>query len=305
MKRIIVFTIIFLSILSAGIIYLFNRPCDYKAHFTVNTTPDIAFYYVYNWDLWNRKHLHSKTELLSNIPVSSISQKVLLDDTTLVFNWEFGKLNDSATIVRVCVSDPERRIYNRLTAPLKNTSFKNSARNNLLDIKTRFEFMLKTFHREFTGYHYFEKKTCVYINIKSATRDKALAMMANVTDLNQFVRQNNLELNGNPFLVVHDWKGFNDSISFDFCFPITNVESVPEHAKIKLMTVDSMDAIKTDFFGNYSITDVTWYNLSKEAKLLGYRSNNKLIEVYLNDPHAGGNELEWKAEIYFGIEPVN
>jgi effector-binding domain-containing protein len=66
-----------------------------------------------------------------------------------------------------------------------------------------------------------------------------------------------------------------------------------------------MDAIKTDFYGNYSITDITWYNLAEEAKKLGYRSNNKLIEVYFNDPHSGGNELEWKAEIYMGIESVN
>ena len=70
------------------------------------------------------------------------------------------------------------------------------------------------------------------------------------------------------------------------------------------MTVESMDALKTDFFGNYGLTDITWYNLAEEVKKHGYRSNNRLIEVYFNDPHSGGNELEWKAEIYLGIEPV-
>jgi hypothetical protein len=52
------------------------------------------------------------------------------------------------------------------------------------------------------------------------------------------------------------------------------------------------------------MTDITWYNLAEEVKKQGYRSNNKLIEVYFNDPHSGGNELEWKAEIYMGIESV-
>jgi effector-binding domain-containing protein len=66
-----------------------------------------------------------------------------------------------------------------------------------------------------------------------------------------------------------------------------------------------MDAIKTDFYGNYSISDITWYSLAEEAKKQGYRRNNKLIEVYFNDPHSGGNELEWKAEIYMGIESAN
>jgi effector-binding domain-containing protein len=128
--------------------------------------------------------------------------------------------------------------------------------------------------------------------------------MSYVIDLNQFVRQNNFKLDGHPFVIVHDWNELKDSVNFDFCFPITLTHTVPEHPKIKFMTVENMEAIETDFYGNYSITDITWYNLAEEAKKLGYRSNRKLIEVYQNDPHLGGNELEWKAEIYLGIEPV-
>ena len=63
-----------------------------------------------------------------------------------------------------------------------------------------------------------------------------------------------------------------------------------------------MNKVYLNFYGNYSITDITWYNLAEEASKLGYRHNHKLIEVYHNDPHSGGNELEWKAEIFLGIE---
>jgi len=297
--------LIILLALIGGIVYLLTRPCDYQAHFTVKTTPDIAYFNILNWDIWNRNQLSSKIEILSKTPVRNVSKKVTLNDTTLIFNWEFKKLNDSITMVRAYVSDPDRKLYNRLTVPFINTPFKNSVRGNLLDIKTRLELMLKTFHYEFTGYDQFEKKSCVCINLKSTPRGKAKAMMSNVTELNQFVRQNNFELDGNPFVVVHDWNEFKDSISFDFCFPITQTDAILEHPKINFITVEGMDAIKTDFYGNYSITDITWYNLAEEAKKLGYRSNHKLIEVYLNDPHSGGNELEWKAEIYLGIDPVN
>jgi effector-binding domain-containing protein len=304
-KKIFVpFAIIIFLALIGGITYLLNRPSDYQAHFTVKTTPDVAYFNILNWDIWNRNQLSSKIEVLSKTPVRNISKKVTLIDTTLIFNWEFKKLNDSITMVRAYVSDPDRKLYNRLTVPFINTHFKNDVRGNLLDIKTRLELNLKKFHYEFTGYHHFEKKSCVCINLKSTPRGKAMAMMSTVIELNQFVRQNNLELDGTPFLVVHDWNEFEDSISYDFCFPITRTDAVPDHPKIKFMTVESMDAIKTDFYGNYSITDITWYNLAEEAKKLGYSSNHKLIEVYYNDPHSGGNELEWKAEIYLGIESV-
>jgi effector-binding domain-containing protein len=306
MKKIFIsIAFIILLALIGGITFLLTRPSDYQAYFTVKATPDIAYYNILNWNIWNRNQLDSKIEILSKTPVRNVSQKVTLNDTTLIFKWEFKKLNDSITMVRVFVSDPDRKLYNRLTVPFINTHFKIGVRNNLLDIKTRLELMLEKFRYKYTGYHHFEKKSCVYINLKCTPKGKASAMMSNVTELNQFVRQNNLELDGNPFLVVHDWKELKDSINFDFCFPISRIGAVPEHPKIKFMTVESMDALKTDFFGNYGISDITWYNLAEEVKKQGYRSNNKLIEVYFNDPHSGGNELDWKAEIYMGIESVN
>lgn len=304
-KIVVIISIIVLLALIGGISFLYTRPGDFQAHFTMKTTPDIAYYHILNLDMWNRDQLNPKIDILSKTPVRNITKRVMLKDTTLILKWEFNKVNDSITLVRVFVSDPGRKLYNRLTAPLKNTAFRNSVRSNLLDIKTRMELMLETFHYEFKGYDKFEKRSCVYISFKNTPGGKAKAMMSNVSELNQFVRQNNFELDGYPFVIVHDWNELNDSVSFDFCFPISPTHAVPEHPKIKFMTVESMDAVETDFYGNYSLTDFTWYNLAEEAKRLGYRSNHKLIEVYLNDPHEGGNELEWKAEIYLGIEPVN
>lgn len=296
---------VMLLALIGGITFLLTRPADYQAHFTIDAAPDVAYFHILNWNIWNRNNLSARIDILSKTPVSHISQKVTVNDTTLLFNWEFKKLNDSVTLVRAGVSDPGRKIYNRLTAPFINTRFRKDIRGNLLDIKKRMELMAGSFHYEFTGHHPFEKKSCVYINLESTCRGKAGAMMENVSQLNQFVRQNNLKLNGHPFLVVHDWNESRDSIRFDFCFPILETDAVPEHPKIKFMTVEDMDAVKTDFYGNYSITDISWHNLAEEAKKLGYRTNHKLIEIYYNDPHLGGNELEWKAEIYLGIESPN
>jgi hypothetical protein len=282
MKKLLVSIILIVSvILIVAIAYLLTRPCDYQANFTVKTTPDVAYFNILNWDIWNRKKAASRIEITGKDPVMNVSKKVSLNDTTLIFKWEFKQLNDSITMVRACISDPDRKLYNRLTVPFINTPFKNSVRGNLLDIKRRMDLMLKTFHYEFTGYSHFHKISCVYISLNSTQRGKAREMISHVMALNQFVRQNNLALYGNPFVLVHNWNELNDSINFDFCFPIARTDAVPDDPEIKFKTVEGMDAIKTDFYGNYSITDITWYNL------------------------AGGNELEWKAEIYLGIESVN
>jgi effector-binding domain-containing protein len=304
-KILVTVSLIALIVLIGSIAFLLSRPYQYRAHFNVKTTPDIVYFNIQNWDFWNRKQMGSHIEIIRKNPVTDISHRVSLTDTTLIFNWEFEPLNDSITVIKVSVSDPDRKFYNRLALPFKNTALKKSVRKNLIHIKTRIEQMPETFRYDFTGYHQFEKKSCVCLGLKGTARGKAGAMISNVTVLNQFVRQNNLELDGNPLVVIHDWDELNDSISYDFCFPIIRTNSVPEHPKIKLMTVESMDAVKTDFYGNYSITDITWHSLAEEAKEAGYLINDKLIEVYFNDPHSGGNELEWKAEIYLGIKTKN
>jgi effector-binding domain-containing protein len=292
-------------ILAGVIVFLLTRPCDFQARFAVNTTPDVVYFHLLNWHIWNRKEASSSIEITGRKPVKQVAHKVALVDTTLIFKWEINPLNDSLTMVRVCIWDPDRKGLNRLVAPLAETPFENSVRGNLSDMLRRLEIRLKTFQYAYMGGSHLNEISCVYIPLTSTQRGKARAMMAHVVTLNQFVRQNDLLLNGHPFVLVHHWNEFEDSIHFDFCFPIARTEAVPDHPEIRLKTVASMDAIKSEFYGNYSISDIAWYRLAEEANRLGYRRNGKLVEVFHNDPHAGGNELEWKAEIFLGIESIN
>jgi hypothetical protein len=301
--RILVFaTIIIFVILAGSTLLLLTRPSDYQAHFIAKTVPDVAYFSVLNWHSWNRNEMVPDVKILQKSPVSSLSVKISAHDSTFIFNWKFEKINDSTTLVRVNVSDPDRKVYNRLVGSFFNTRFKRDVRGNVLDIKDHLEYVSKSFRFRFTGFERFDSITCVAMRLKSTIRGKAMTMLANVTALNEFVHQNRLELNGPPFLVIYDWDESRDSITYDFCFPIRRQDAVPEDPKIKLQTVEGMDAVKTDFFGNYSLTDVTWHDLVNEARKMGYISNHKVIEVYYHDPHEGGDELEWKAGIYLGVQ---
>jgi effector-binding domain-containing protein len=271
----------------------------------MNATPDVVYFDILNWHTWNRSRTGTRIINTAEDPVKTITSNVILKDTTLFFRWELMPINDTETSVRVCINDLERNFKNRLLLPFPNTKFKSSVRQNLLDVLARFEVFRESFYFEFKGPARFEETACIYINVNSSLRGKAAAMIATVSDLNLFVRQNDLGLAGHPFVVFHTWDVFTDSINFDFCFPISRVNDVPEHPVINFRTVEAMDAIKSDFYGNYSISDVTWYELIEKSKSLGYSMNNRLVEVYHNDPHSGGNELDWKAVVYLGIDPEN
>lgn len=289
-----------LPVLVIGIVF-YNRPCDYRASFTTEASPDVVYFHLLNWKNWNRKLSGVEIRVTEKQALQSVSSQVVLPDTILDFHWKIRALSDSSTEVRACVSDPDRRLKNRLSAPLFPTAFRRGVRMNILDLMQRLETLRKTFHFEFRGPSYFEARACVYMTLNCDIRQKAATMMATVTELNQFVRQNKLGLEGHPFLLIHDWKVGSDSIRFDFCFPIREQEAIPPHPLISFKHVEGMAAVQSDFYGNYSITDASWFDLAEEAEKMGYTSNGRLIEVYHNDPHSGGNEREWKAEIFLGV----
>jgi len=46
---------------------------------------------------------------------------------------------------------------------------------------------------------------------------------------------------------------------------------------------------------------MAWYKLIDYAKTNHIDIDLLPVELYLNDPHTGGNDLEWEADVYMPI----
>jgi effector-binding domain-containing protein len=132
--------------------------------------------------------------------------------------------------------------------------------------------------------------------------EKAGFMMRNIADVMNFINDNNLELNGDPFLEVTRWNTQAQTMQYDFCFPIKKTDSLPQSDLIKYKEARSIEGLTTIFNGNYSVADKAWY------ALIDYATQNQIeiellpIEVYLDDPHAGGDALQWEAKVFMPIK---
>lgn len=282
--------------------YLFIKNWDYRLYFTAKSSAGVVYQNVHDWNIWNHKLLHENFKITDKDPWKSIDTQVILKDTTLVFHWKFKQLNDSVTKITVGVTDPNRKLWNRIRVPFIETNFEKSITANVKDIKEKIKVVNQNFGFEFMGESSRAEKQCICISTQSTHRGKAREMMNNVITLNQFVRQNELGLNGNPFILVNEFEFTNDTIHFDFCFPILYPEKVPEHSNIKVKEIKLDKALKGNFYGNYSISDMSWYLLAEKARKQGMKPNGQIIEEYFNDPHSGGIELEWKAEIFMSVK---
>ena len=127
-------------------------------------------------------------------------------------------------------------------------------------------------------------------------------MLSNISVIMNYIKDNEIPLNGDPFLEVTHWDQEHDSIDFNFCFPIHIKDSLPDHPEILFKETAPLHALKAVYHGNYKISDNAWYYLLDYAERKHLKIEDTPIEIYLNDPHEGGNSLEWEAHILLPLK---
>jgi len=92
------------------------------------------------------------------------------------------------------------------------------------------------------------------------------------------------------------------NIEFNFCYPILQQETNPYHPEIIYKRIPSRPAIKAVYNGNYTTSDRAWYVLLDYAKQNNLEVTGLPVELFYNNPNMGGDELNWKAEIYMPLK---
>lgn len=281
--------------------YLFVKPYDYKITFTSQQSPGTIYSSLIAWNHWEPKSKKA-VSVISKKPFNSIVQEFKVADSVFKIEWLLTRTSDSVTKVEALLSDTEHRLAQRLTMPFKKTDF---ARRALLTVNNIRKGILA--HEE--DYRVSEVTEAVipeshvaYIELSCKTYEKANIMIKHTIDVMDYIRNNDLELIGDPFLEIVHWDLQQDQITFHFCFPVEELEDYPQSEVVEIKTLASKKAIKTRFNGNYKISDRGWYHLIDYAETHGIKVQKLPVEIFLNDPHSGGNELEWEAQVFLPLE---
>ena len=120
-----------------------------------------------------------------------------------------------------------------------------------------------------------------------------------------FCDQNNIELNGKPFLLYHNYDVAKGLTRISFCIPIKTEIITSSGSDILSGKLEEFDAIKTTLTGDYSHTKKA---LDKAAT---YINTNKIIvdptfshlEILKISKSEIKNPSKWVTEIYYPIKP--
>ena len=290
------FVLGFLGIM-ALVWYLFIKPYDYKVSFNVATYPGTINQMI---KMWNRPLENMR--LVGKTPRGSLKQEIVVGKHTYQYTWDSKLLNDSVTKVEVGITEPGHKLINKITIPFLETDIEHDAKNVVTNFYDYIKEHLRITKVEVEGISTFERTFCVYIPLRTAQIDKATGMMKNYSLLTSFVIENNLHVNGKPIIEIKNWHVDEDTIQYNFCFPIVKTDTLPQNNKLKYKWLEQTKAIKAVYNGNYITSDRAWYALKHYAEKNKLKTTMKPIEVFYNNPNLGLDEIKWKAEIFLPLK---
>lgn len=290
-----------ISILSLGIWYFFIKNYDYKITFKTPQSKGIIYNYILGWNNWETSK-NSVVGTYGKEPFLKLSQELHVSDSIIDIDWEIVKVSDSVTKVTAYVTDKNNSLIQKLKVPFVNTAFVNRMVSTVKKIQKELK-ELGDAHRVGTvEISKIPEQYCACIGLESTLSEKANKMIEMNADILIYLEENNIDIIGSPLLEVDKWDELHNTIAFNFCFPVAFNQNYKESEAVKFKMIEEKPALKTIFNGNYRISDCAWFSIIDYAEKKAIEIERLPVEVFLNDPHSGGNELEWKAEIYIPIK---
>ncbi len=295
MRKILILVPVLLLVLLLW--YLFLKPQDYQVNFKTKAIPGTIYETVKAWNMGFDSVVPIKFESPTHF-----EQTVVVNDSVHVYEWHISPVHDSLSEVEVNIKDPGNTLNNKISIPFSDTDFEKGARKTLIDFNNFLNEHLDDFKVSIEGEAELFTSFCACVPLQTEPEQKAKGMMANYSLLNSILVENGVDLNGPPFVEVLDWDLKTNSLSYNFCYPILRSEKLPNHPGIEYKRIFSKKTLKAIYNGNYITSDRAWYALVDYAEKNNIPIEKKPIEVFYNNPNMGGNELEWKTEVFMPIK---
>lgn len=277
--------------------YLFIRPYDYSASIKANTFPGTINQSIKMWEASLKDSRFTEQGNLNHL-----RQQIIFNDSVFSYQWEIEALSDSTSEIHVFIKDVNNSLQNKLQIPFSDTDFEKRTRKTLLDFNTKLKEHIKNFKVTIVGLDSIPASYSAYVALSGKQPEKAMGMMRNYAMLDQLILKSDIQPNGRPFVEVTKWNMQTDSIHYNFCYPIIKSDSLPQHITIQYKQFNGGKGVKAIYNGNYITSDRAWYALLDYADKNGYKVDKKPVELFYSNPNLGGNELNWKAEIFMPLK---
>lgn len=236
----------------------------------------------------------------------SITQKVDLNGNESMFYW---KLKDSVGGTKVIWRATGRLGFmEKIDATLMggiNYILGNQFESSLVNLDNNLDFEINTFKIDLNGVvqipaAIFLKHT---INSKITEHPKNLRIM--LAKMHKFFAENDLKINGNPFVIYHSYNTDSGITKFSVCMPLAEEILTAQGSDLLFDRHGALTAVQSTLTGDYSHLQKTW------SKNIEYLQNSNLqrsadmvaIEVMKVGTESTKQPSKWVTQVLVPIVP--
>ena len=294
MKKVVIFL---LFLILGGIVwYVFVYPYDYLVTMQVKANTGTINQTI---KLWNTSL--ENTELTWDEDLEHLSQTLHFNDSTHIYDWDISEVNDSISKIKIFTKDSTHSLINKIKIPFFDTDFEKRTKKTLKVFSQLLAEDLRNIKVKVVGEGEIDSTYYAFVSNKTTQFGKAGGMMRDFPLLDPYLVNNGVKLNGKPFIEITRWDMVNDSLEFRFCYPIIKNDSLPKHPDLKYGIRKRQKALKAIYNGNYITSDRAWYALLDYAEKKEIPVTGLPLEIFYNNPNAGTDEKNWKAEVFMPI----
>lgn len=290
-------SILILFLILGGIVwYVFVYPYDYLVTMQAKANTGTINQTI---KLWNTSLENS--ELTFSEDLEHLSQTLYFSDSTHIYDWDISDVNDSISKIKIFTKDSAHSLINKIKIPFFDTDFEKRTKKTLKEFGELLAEDLKNMKIKVVGEGEIDSTYYAYVSSKTTQTQKAGNMMRDFPLLDPYLVNNGVKLNGKPFIEITRWNMANDSLELKFCYPIIKNDSLPQHPELKYGIRTEQKALKAIYNGNYITSDRAWYALLDYAEKKNIEVTGLPIEIFYSNPNVGGDEINWKAEIFMPL----
>lgn len=291
---------------------VFNYVNDYKNWSSWNVVPSSTTYQLgtksagigsqLRWSDAEDEITHTNLELTQN---SFIRQKMFFNGSVSEWKWDF-KATKKGTRISLKIKGEAPFMFKVVSSFHGGVQevLKSRASKSLEFLDKTLDYELNTFSIQSNGF--VTKIGCNYLcqNITSKFVNLPRNIKILIPKLMQFVKSNQIEPSGAPFILYHSLDSLKGITNVSVCVPVKEEMFTSPGSEITGGVLETFQAAKTTLKGDYSHLNATWKKTSNYIQ----QQNRKravripILELYTKNSFNEKHPSQWVTQLYVPIE---
>ncbi|TPN87228.1 hypothetical protein [Aquimarina algicola] len=299
MRKVVLTILILIS--GAAIWYFWIKKYDYEITFRANAAPGSVYQQVKSLKSKKDSITPGYVRLIDTILFKNVTQLTKIKGEEVLLDWTFTSIHDTISNVTVGIVARNNVIKHRLEVLTGSSSIVKTVKKDIIDFRKRLKYYTNRFQVVIQGEENSPALEGLIISSETKRYKKANEMMRSNAYLHPKLLEYRIQKKGYPFVKINHWNKSTDSIQLYFGFPAQYQDSLPIETDISYKKLVSQKSLKATYYGNYRTSDEAWFTLLEYAQKNNIKVKPEPLEIFYNNPMQGGDELQWKAEIFLPV----